>query len=249
MRVKFLLIVCLQALLLSGIIAYRQHWIDTGEKIVLKTTPMDPRDPFRGDYVNLTYEITSITIDSECGKPDFLPGQPIYLELGTDADGASYPTAINKEVPAGGTFIRGRVRSEYTESKWDVKLRDDSGQVHDIKPPWFQGMKTGDKITVCLDEKDAVLFYNKENTPYTQACLQNNRSLHGAVEDITETKTRKVYVDYGIESYFVEEGKGIQLDQVRNVQGPIRVEVALRKDGKGIISRLMPVRSEAVTTP
>ncbi len=240
MRIKFLLIVCLQVLLLLGIIVYRQNWIDTGDKVVLKTIPVDPRDMFRGDYVNLTYEISTITVDYQSPTPEFLPGQPIYLELAASADGISSATALSKEEPAGGRFIRGQVRNEYTESKWTVQFRDDGGVLREIKPPWFQGMKTGDKITVCLDNQGAVLFFNKDDAAYKQACMQGNQSVHGAVEGITETKSWKVNVEYGIESYFVEEGTGLTIEQGQNLRGPVKVEIALRKDGQGIISRLIP---------
>ena len=239
MRIKFIMIVCLQVFLLCGIIAYRQYWIATGDKVVLKTTPIDPRDLFRGDYVNLTYDITNLSVESDSQKPDFLPNQPIYVDLGTAADGTSFAAAIGRERPTSGRFIQGRVRYEHLESKCDVKYRDDSGTVREFQPQWFQGMKKGDRITVCLDKQGAVLNYNKDDDPYKQPCMQNTQPVHGMIEEVTETKTKKVNVEYGIESYFVEEGKGLQIETGRNVRGPVKVEVSLRKDGKAIISKLM----------
>jgi uncharacterized membrane-anchored protein len=44
-------------------------------------------------------------------------------------------------------------------------------------------------------------------------------------------------VEYGIESYFVEEGKGKAIESSRDAR-ELRVEVSLRKDGKGIITGL-----------
>jgi uncharacterized membrane-anchored protein len=41
-------------------IGYRHYWIETGEKIMLRVEPVDPRDLFRGDYVSLSYEISSL---------------------------------------------------------------------------------------------------------------------------------------------------------------------------------------------
>jgi len=239
MRIKFIIIVCLQVLLLFGIIAYREYWIATGDKVVLKTTPVDPRDIFRGDYVNLTYEITNLLLDSQSQKPDFLPGQPIYVNFDTAADGTSFAASVSKERQASGQFIQGRVRHEYSESKWGLTFQDDSGLKREFIQPWLQGLKKGDAITACIDNRGSMLSYNKDNASYKQPCQQGIQPVHGIVEEITETRTRKVNVEYGIESYFVEEGKGIQLEQGRNVRGPMKVEVSLRKDGKGIISRLM----------
>ena len=42
---------------------------------------------------------------------------------------------------------------------------------------------------------------------------------------------------YGIESYFVEEGKGKKIEVARNARD-LLVEVALRRDGAGLITAL-----------
>ena len=70
MRRKFIIIVLFQVLLLVGIIAYRQYWVATGERVLLGTEPVDPRDIFRGDYVTLNYEISSLDLHGprDCGK-------------------------------------------------------------------------------------------------------------------------------------------------------------------------------------
>jgi uncharacterized membrane-anchored protein len=62
--------------------------------------------------------------------------------------------------------------------------------------------------------------------------------LSGTVEEIKEIKSRMLHVEYGIESYFVEEGKGRAVESGRGA-GELRVEVSLRKDGKGIITALL----------
>ena len=63
------------------------------------------------------------------------------------------------------------------------------------------------------------------------------QSIIGGVEEIEETKIRTLMVQYGIESYFVEEGKGGEIESGRNSR-EMRVEISLRKDGKGIITGL-----------
>jgi uncharacterized membrane-anchored protein len=131
------------------------------------------------------------------------------------------------------------VRNEYIESKWDVALRDDSGKKRELKPAWFQGIKKDERVIVCLDRQGAVLSQFTEVASNKQTCMPNTEAVSGVVEEVVETRTKKVNVEYGIESYFVEEGKGIQIEQGRNVRGPLKVEVSLRKDGKGIISRLL----------
>lgn len=239
MRLKFIALICLQVLLLIGIIGYREYWLETGDKVVLKTTPVDPRDIFRGDYVNLTYEITNMDIAGDSQKPDFVPGQPIYVNLEAASDGTMGACSVSKEEPASGRFIQGMVQYERIESKWDVTYTDDSGAIRRFEPQWSPGVKKGDRIVLCLDKDGKVLLYEKREQSYNRLCAQNTQTVHGEVGEVAETRTKKVNVEYGIESYFVEEGKGLSLEQGRNVRGPLCVEVALRKDGKGILSRFM----------
>ncbi|WP_440953629.1 GDYXXLXY domain-containing protein [Methanococcoides sp. FTZ1] len=52
-----------------------------GEDILLKTEPVDPRDVFRGDYVNLNYEISTIDLDNIPYDREFLYGESVYATL------------------------------------------------------------------------------------------------------------------------------------------------------------------------
>ena len=63
-------------------------------------------------------------------------------------------------------------------------------------------------------------------------------TINGTVEEIKEIRTRMLHVEYGIESYFVEEGKGREVESGRGDR-ELRVEVSLRKDGKGMITALL----------
>ena len=50
-----------------GWMAGQREWIvRTGPSVWLCTAPVDPRDPFRGDYVTLGYEISTIPAE-KCG--------------------------------------------------------------------------------------------------------------------------------------------------------------------------------------
>jgi uncharacterized membrane-anchored protein len=44
---------------------------------------------------------------------------------------------------------------------------------------------------------------------YKPKCM--GRSIKGTVEEIKETKTRMLHVEYGNENYFAEEGKGREM--------------------------------------
>jgi uncharacterized membrane-anchored protein len=54
--------VLLQLFALLYMAGVREMIIHTGKSVFLKTAPLDPRDPFRGDYVSLKYEISEIPL-------------------------------------------------------------------------------------------------------------------------------------------------------------------------------------------
>ncbi len=237
MRIKFIIFVLIQVLLLTGMIAYRQHWVSTGERILLRTAPVDPRDIFRGDYVRLGYEISSLDLDSLSAGKSFKPNEIIFVGLVKDNDGVSNASSVSVTRPTGGTFIQGRVLNEQQSSRWQVNIMDDSGNLHALSPRWFFGYKNGERATLCLDQKGNVLQHFKE-APASKIHCPSGNPLSGLIEEIKETKFRQLNVEYGIESYFVEEGKGREIETPRNARD-LKVEVSLRKDGKGIITGLV----------
>jgi uncharacterized membrane-anchored protein len=237
MRIKFVVLVMFQVLLLIGMVVYRQYWVSTGERILLRTAPVDPRDIFRGDYVQLSYEISNIDLDQFPVKEGFNPNEKIYVILEKDADGTYKASSLRKLQPAGGKFIQGRVRNEMQASRWEVSVKDDLNNVHVFKPRWFYGFKNGDRALFCLDNLNNVISQFKEDANYKPQC-PTGTSFKGTIETTKETKFKRLTVEYGIESYFVEEGKGKAIETARNARD-VKVEVSLRKDGKGIITGLV----------
>jgi uncharacterized membrane-anchored protein len=235
MRWKFVLFVLLQVALLLGIIAYRQYWVATGEKILLRTAPVDPRDIFRGDYVSLRYDISTLDLDTLGVKESFKNNEKVYVILEKSAEGVFGAKSVSRTLPAGEKFIQGRVQHEMRSSRWEVMLKDDSENLHELKPQWFWNVKKGDRVTFCLDQRRNVIQFYREDADYKPKC--RGQSLSGVVEEIKEIKFRTLNVEYGIESYFVEEGKGRAIESSRNAR-ELKIEVSLRKDGKGIITGL-----------
>jgi uncharacterized membrane-anchored protein len=60
---------------------YPRAALNLGEEILLKTAPVDPRDIFRGDYVNLRYDISTIDIVNISSDGNFNYGDDIYAVL------------------------------------------------------------------------------------------------------------------------------------------------------------------------
>ncbi len=109
----WIILVLILQLAALGSIAGKREWIRTyGERIYLRTAPVDPRDIFRGDYVQLEYEINQP--DTAFLSKDLLDKkfQPVYLNLQRDARGVGKLTAITTEKPSG-LFIKGFIDQQW----------------------------------------------------------------------------------------------------------------------------------------
>jgi uncharacterized membrane-anchored protein len=232
MRATFWALVLLQVLLLAAIIGYRHYWLATGERVLLRTVPVDPRDIFRGDYVRLSYDISSLDLDRLEGEDKFVKNESVYVVLRKNADDTYFPAATLDAPPRGERFIRGRVISRSEGNRWEVTVRDASGRQHSLEPRWFSYRK-GERLFFCLNGRNEVISFGNHS-----GCSDPHwQSMAATVEDVKEVRFNKLNVEYGIESYFVEEGKGKALETARNTRD-LLVEIALRRDGEGLITGL-----------
>jgi len=108
--------VAFQVLVLLAMIVPPMTTRLTGETILLRVVPVDPRDLFRGDYVILSYDITRPTRDGSVATAatweslSQLVGRTIYTRLEPDADGKHWHAAgYQLDPPSDGKFIRGTV--------------------------------------------------------------------------------------------------------------------------------------------
>jgi uncharacterized membrane-anchored protein len=108
-RTAFWVLVALQALVPVAMAGLREADVALGQHVLLRVEPVDPRDPFRGQYVALRYEINGV------GPVDGVAsGTRVYVPLHREGDvwNGSFATTSR---PDGGTYIRGRVRSGQIE--------------------------------------------------------------------------------------------------------------------------------------
>ena len=148
--------------IIGGYIVIKEHILRTGQEVILKTVPVDPRDLFRGDYVILKYPISTInmkTLPTE--KNDFNVGDHIFVELS--------------------------IKDDYAEA-------------------------------------------SRINASHKKDTL----AIQGTVKDIVGNQ---LYIEYGIESYFVPENKGKEIE--RMVGKNIDVRAMISKSGKAIIKTLL----------
>ncbi len=100
-RLVFVALVAAQALLPLALIAWNEQALASGTNVTLKTAPVDPVDPFRGRYVTLSYEISSLPTPYDAGATVYVP-----LTDGGETWLGGTPTDVR---PDEGTFIRGYV--------------------------------------------------------------------------------------------------------------------------------------------
>ena len=113
--------VAFQLVVLLVMIAQPLTTLLTGDVILLRVAPVDPRDLFRGDYVTLSYEINrpaSTASDPAAASWRRFEGQQgrtVYVLLEPEADGKHWRShGYQFEPPADGKFIRGTIVSGST---------------------------------------------------------------------------------------------------------------------------------------
>ena len=109
--------------LLGGMILIESLPLMIGERYVLRVTPVDPRDYFRGDYVILNYDINRLTLPEEetngparWGHPYQHIDENVYVPLEREGDGTHWTgTTASLSRPAGKKFLRGWVVGDYRQ--------------------------------------------------------------------------------------------------------------------------------------
>ena len=96
-------------LLIASYAGYKEYNLRTGQTVMLRVVPVDPRDMFRGDYVILNYDISRMPEDRRSEESSPYYGDTVYVSLVKDGD---YYKAgqIFKSYPPKGLFIKGEVR-------------------------------------------------------------------------------------------------------------------------------------------
>ena len=111
---KLVIIVLLQVFFLFGMIGFKYFTVYSGTPVLLKTAPVDPWDVFRGEYVQLNYEISGLDSDhvEDYGmeKPGS-GGSTVYVVL---EQGIKYWNAVSihpgkPEPNPGQVIIKGRL--------------------------------------------------------------------------------------------------------------------------------------------
>jgi uncharacterized membrane-anchored protein len=91
-----------------------------GERALLETRPVDPRELLRGDYVTLDYKISDIPREL-LSKDEFSPSNEyVYVTLSLDGAGVASVADASLSRPSKGLYIRGRFHNSMVWSDYSI---------------------------------------------------------------------------------------------------------------------------------
>ena len=96
-----------------------------GREICLAARPIDPRDPFRGDYVAL--EMDAASVPDAAFRPAFelsAFGRECFVTLAPEPSGLWGPSLVTLTEPEDGVYLRGRIDFRKVGSMVHVDLGD-----------------------------------------------------------------------------------------------------------------------------
>lgn len=102
----------IQLALIAAMVIDRARILRTGTEVMLRSQPVDPRDLLRGDYVTLTYDISSLPAGPLKGTPVKGRHGPLYVTLARQDDGFYRASAVTAEPgnrAPGEIALRGRL--------------------------------------------------------------------------------------------------------------------------------------------
>jgi uncharacterized membrane-anchored protein len=110
-RTKYLILACaVPVLILLGMCVTPLYTIMNGDDILLQTRPIDPSDPFSGDYVSLQYEAE--VVPQELVETKILNnrqyGLNVYVLL-KKRDGVHTPIKVTLDKPKKGIYLKGKL--------------------------------------------------------------------------------------------------------------------------------------------
>jgi uncharacterized membrane-anchored protein len=102
----FIIVVISQYFVVAKLIGGQEEIHTNGKEYLFKTTPVDPYNPFKGNYVKLRYEIETLNVT----KPSLWKRKDVvFIELTQDSLGFAKVNAIFKEKPMKVDFVTAKV--------------------------------------------------------------------------------------------------------------------------------------------
>lgn len=125
-RPKFYAAVAVQFAVLVAMILQSFSILASGREVRLKVVPVDPRSLISGDYVILSYDLSTVTASVDApGK--YRVGDAVYVRLTDVVGGLSEGGEVADRPFASGLFLRGTVRQAWEHSDSAQRLRVEYG--------------------------------------------------------------------------------------------------------------------------
>jgi len=117
-------VIVLQLFAATAVLAQAWHTRATGDEILLRSVPVDPRSMFRGNYARVRYEISDVSVNlteaqmtPRVPKSGLNPNQKIYVVVVPDKDGVhkfQSASVAKPEVQGDARVIAGRTEKSCT---------------------------------------------------------------------------------------------------------------------------------------
>ena len=101
----FILIALAQLYIPAKMIYNQENILKTGVAYKFKTQPVDPSDPFKGKYIYLNYEASSISSNDST----WMPREVVYVAISKDALGFVVVDDVTRLEPEEGAYVKAPV--------------------------------------------------------------------------------------------------------------------------------------------
>ncbi|MDD5688445.1 MAG: GDYXXLXY domain-containing protein [Elusimicrobia bacterium] len=261
--ITFWLIAGFQIIIVLVMVGLKQSIVLYGKTIILKSQPVDPHSLFQGDYAQLSYAINTVEIQKSTGT-SYDRGDKIYTELalsGTFWNFVSVHSEIPESLSDDHVILEGIVKYQSQHSGYPVsELKDFSNpgwlNIQPATATWRQnwswgpfgrqdglwynygrkGLSEGTSVFIYLYSYDDGKSWNfsqiSESSTTIHSQYAYNIILSGKLGPYKEQNY--LSVNYGIESYFIPEGKGRTYER-----GGLDVEIAVNRKGKSVIKNII----------
>ncbi len=104
----FILVAIIQVYVPARMIWNREEVLGAGKEYLFKAAPVDPNDPFRGKFITLRFDESTVAVEND---QDWRPGEAIYVHLTTNSHGFAKIKSVSKEPPTDDLdFVKANVR-------------------------------------------------------------------------------------------------------------------------------------------
>jgi len=109
----FILVVLAQLYIPASIIIGSESTLNKGSKYLFRTAPIDPNDAFRGKYVQLSFEQSSV---KQSNKRNEIANLTAYVEITNDSAGFAKATKLSFNKPSKGDFVAVKTRFSFNDT-------------------------------------------------------------------------------------------------------------------------------------